>query len=126
MLGNLLRRTESIGGLNNPSTQLYQALVGMDGGATYAGPIVNADTATRISTVYSCVTLIAQTIAALPPEPKGDNPGARLVAHFARTELNGKIPDESTRTALWTRATAVVMGLPPMPPAVHTYFSRAA
>lgn len=66
MLGNLLRRTESIGGLNNPSTQLYQALVGMDGGATYAGPSVNTETAMRIGTVYSCVTLIAQTIAALP------------------------------------------------------------
>lgn len=66
MLGNLLRRTESIGGLNNPSTQLYQALMGLDGAPTYAGPSVNADTAMRISTVYSCVTLIAQTIAALP------------------------------------------------------------
>lgn len=67
-----------------------------------------------------------ETIAALPPVTNGDNPGARLVAHFARTELNGKIPDESTRTALWKRATAVVMALPPMPPAVHNYFSRAA
>lgn len=66
MLGNLLRRTESIGGLNNPSTQLYQALMGMDGGATYAGPSVNADTAMRISTVFSCVTLMATSIAALP------------------------------------------------------------
>lgn len=66
MLGRLLFRDQGIGTLNNPNNPIYQALVGMDGAPSYAGPTVNAQTAMRISTVYACVTLIAQTIAALP------------------------------------------------------------
>lgn len=66
MLGRLLFRDQDISSLNNPNSNLYQALVGMDGAPSYAGPSVTSDTALRISTVYACVTLIAGTIAALP------------------------------------------------------------
>lgn len=66
MLGKLLFRDQGMSTLNNPNSSIYQALLGLDGGPSYAGPTVNAETAMRISTVYACVTLIAQTIAALP------------------------------------------------------------
>lgn len=67
MLGSLVRRSTPISSLNNPNSSVYQALMGLEGGATtYAGTSVNATTALQIGAVMSCVRLIAETGASLP------------------------------------------------------------
>lgn len=67
-----------------------------------------------------------EQIAALPPVQAGDNPGARIVAHFARTEHAGKSLTEQERTALWRRAGDIIGKLPSAPPAVLHLFTRTA
>jgi HK97 family phage portal protein len=66
MLSNLFKRDQGISSLNNPNSSIYQALLGLDGGPSYAGPTVNAETAMRISTVFACVNLIGGTLGSLP------------------------------------------------------------
>lgn len=52
-------------GVNDP-TMWINTLLESQAAATKSGAIITADTALKISTVYACVTILAQTIASLP------------------------------------------------------------
>ncbi len=118
MLGNLFRRSGSfpISGINNPNTPIYQALAAYDlggyGPAT-SGASVTAQTAMRLSTVFRCVTLIAQTIATMPlgvyryetdRRVELTNPGESFVWRRPNPEMS--------RAAMWaaTIGSAVLTG----------------
>jgi phage portal protein BeeE len=52
-------------GVNDP-TMWINTLLESSNYATKSGTVITADTALKISTVYACVTILAQTIASLP------------------------------------------------------------
>lgn len=59
------RALQRIGG-SGPISDHFRSLLEMVGENTYSGRIVSADTALRIATVFRCVNVIAETMAALP------------------------------------------------------------
>lgn len=63
ILNLVLRRSES-SGLGNPTPWLVDFFGG--GGVTASGKVINPETAKRVSAVYACVSILAETIAWLP------------------------------------------------------------
>ncbi len=75
ILRSLIERRSAIGSIENPSTDLYQALTG-GLGPVAAGVAVTPQSAMRIGAVFAAVRLIAETIASLPLEIVNTAPGA--------------------------------------------------
>lgn len=98
--------TEVRSGIKNPQKWLEHFF---DGGAidTKAGPSITEESAMAISTVYSCVTLIAETVASLPmnvyKERKGG--GKDKAKYHPLFDLLHNSPNESPMTKFsWMEA----------------------
>jgi HK97 family phage portal protein len=75
MLGSLLRPREE-------RAVSFQTIFASGGGVaqqTYAGTVINQETALKIGAVYACVRLLADTISTLPVDTFYREGGARLV-----------------------------------------------
>lgn len=116
MLGNLFRRSTGFSELNNPNTPLYQAIAGLEMGGygpATSGASVTTTTAMRVSAVYRCVTLIAQTIASLPLGVYRYERDRRVeLTNPAERYLWGKPNEEMSRAQMWaaTIGSAVLTG----------------
>lgn len=110
----LRRRTESrdgeyaLSGINDPGTSIYQALTAMtDGGGGIAGdgmPVVNMNTAPRLSAVLRSVAIISNTIAALPLQVADKEPDGSLKPVYDDAEelLWGTPNPEATAITFWS------------------------
>jgi HK97 family phage portal protein len=91
--------------LNSPSTPLTAVAAWNDigGGSSNAGEIVTEKSALAISTVYTCVTILAEAVASLPcrllrSSPEGDSPA---VDHSLWTLLAESPNPEMTAFTFW-------------------------
>lgn len=62
LAGNVLRRSSP----ENPNTTFFEWLESLGGGPVLSGVTVNNSTALRISAVFACIRILAETIASLP------------------------------------------------------------
>lgn len=115
MLANLFRRSVAVGGLNNPSANLYEALTsGFDfGGPVNSGASVTTTTALRVVAVLSCVRLIAETGASLPLAIyRKEERGRKQITIDSEAYLWQRPNPEMTRQTFWETAigTCVLTG----------------
>lgn len=106
MLRDLIRRQDTpVSQLNNPNVPLYQALTGLlDGPASDAGVTVSTTSAMRLTAVYACVRLIAETIAAMPLKTyTGDGPDRREARLPAERVIWDRPNPEQTRQTFWSQ-----------------------
>ncbi len=89
--------------LNNPSADLYAALVlGTDSGLpANSGLLVNQQTALRNVTVYTCVRIIAEAIGALPLQVYRRGVFRQELRQPADRLIWGKPNPEMTRQTFW-------------------------
>ena len=82
-----LRTEKRSGSFDDPTTPMTAVAVWneLDGGPTASGELVSERTAMAISTVYTCVTTLAEAVASLPcklmraPQPRT---GERRLNHY--------------------------------------------
>src|SRR5262245_13596902 len=97
-----------LSGINNPATPLYQALVASaDGGVVVGGdglPVVNMNTATRLSAVLRSVAIISNTIAGLPLQvaDRQDDGSLSPVYDPAEELIWGTPNPEATAVTFWS------------------------
>lgn len=104
LFGPIARR----GGLEDPSTPLAQALMGVvDGGTVDAGVAVTPASAMRVMAVFACIRLIAETCAALPLKTyTGDGPERSEVKLAAERYVWERPNSEQTQQVFWEQAFA--------------------
>lgn len=105
MLANLFRRSTDVplSSLENPHTDIYRGLMGLEGGALAAsGARITPQNAMRLVAVWSCVTLIAQTIASLPLGVyRREERGRKELRNPAERFIWGVPNPEMTKQSFW-------------------------
>lgn len=103
---------DALGGANDPNQPLYQALMaaGIDGGAGGVSglPAISTSTAPRLSAVYRAVSIIANTVGALPLHTYRERPDgtAERISIPSERFIWGTPNPETTRADFWSHTIA--------------------
>ena len=95
------RAAQFIGGIINPTPLMY-ALWG--GQSTSAGESVNSSNAPTVAAVYSCISLIADTIASLPFHLYNESEGGKIRVKNQMDYLVSRKPSDSYNSFDFRRA----------------------